>query len=333
MADMSVDGRPTLLLTRSEVRHLLPLSDCVAAVEKAFRRNAESKDPPPRLLGLHVADGGFHAKAAALGQYFATKLNANFPLNPGRTGLPTIQGVIILADTRDGRVLAVLDSSEITVLRTAAATVLAARYLSRPDARVATICGCGTQGAIHLEALTSALGIGRVFAYDADRARSQDFARRERRTVGIEVEPVDNLRRAVRGSDVVVTCTPAREILVYSADVQPGTFVAAVGADSEHKQELDPGLLARGTVVVDSLEQCAMIGELHHALDAGAVTRDSVHAELGQLIAGLRSGRTSAEEITIFDSTGTALQDVAAAAMVYERALAAGADRLLDFSA
>lgn len=333
MTRTKLDGRPTVLLTRSEVRRLLPLPDCVTAVAEAFRRNATAQDPPPRLLGLHVPDGGFHAKAAALGHYFAAKLNANFPLNPGRTGLPTIQGVIILADTRDGRILAVLDSGEITSLRTAAATVLAARYLARADSKVATICGCGTQGAIHLEALATTLGIDRVFAYDADRARAQDFAHRQRNMPGITVEPLDDLARAIRGSDIVVTCTPAHEVLVRSIDVRPGTFIAAVGADSEHKQELEPGLLALATVVVDSLEQCATIGELHHALDAGVVTRGSVHAELGQLVAGLRPGRRSEAEITIFDSTGTALQDVAAAAVVYERALVAGVDRMLDFSA
>jgi alanine dehydrogenase len=120
--------------------------------------------------------------------------------------------------------------------------------------------------------------------------------------------------------------------LIHANDVQPGTFIAAVGADSEDKQELDPTLLTQATVVVDSLEQCATIGELHHALEAGLLTRAAVHAELGQVIAGRRPSRASAHEITIFDSTGTALQDVAAAAMVYERALVAGAGTTLDLS-
>ena len=291
---MSAHRPATLLLTRGDVRRLLPLSDCVDAVEAAFRRSAEAQDPPPRILGMHVPDGGFHAKAAVLGHYFATKLNANFPLNPGRTGLPTIQGVVILADTRDGRLLAIMDSIEITILRTAAATALAARYLARPDAAIVTVRGCGAQGAIQLEAL--------------------------------------DLGGAVRRSDIVVTCTPAHEVLIHANDVQPGTFIAAVGADSEDKQELDPTLLTQATVVVDSLEQCATIGELHHALEAGLLTRAAVHAELGQVIAGRRPSRASAHEITIFDSIGTALQDVAAAAMVYERALVAGAGTTLDLS-
>jgi alanine dehydrogenase len=259
-------------------------------------------------------------------------LNANFPLNPGRTGLPTIQGVVILADTRDGRLLAIMDSIEITILRTAAATALAARYLARPDAAIVTVCGCGAQGAIQLEALVRARAITRAFAYDSDRTRAEEFARTRATTLGIVVEPVDDLGGAVQRSDIVVTCTPAHEVLIHANDVQPGTFIAAVGADSEDKQELDPTLLTQATVVVDSLEQCATIGELHHALEAGLLTRAAVHAELGQVIAGRRPSRASAHEITIFDSTGTALQDVAAAAMVYERALVAGAGTTLDLS-
>jgi alanine dehydrogenase len=114
--------------------------------------------------------------------------------------------------------------------------------------------------------------------------------------------------------------------------VRPGTFIAAVGADSENKQELDPTILARATVVVDNLDQCATIGELHHALDAGVLTRDAVHGDLAQIASGQRPGRTSASEITVFDSTGTALQDVAAAALVYERARAAGLGHALDLA-
>lgn len=322
----------TLLLTRSDVRRLLSLSDCIDAVESAFRRNAEALDPPPRLLAIHVPGGGFHTKAAVLGGYFATKLNANFPLNPGRTGLPTIQGVVILADVTDGRLLAVMDSIEITIPRTAAATALAARHLVRPGASVVTVCGCGTQGTIQLEALATTCSIKLALACDTDRPAADRFASTHTARLGIPVEAADDLAAAVRRSDIVVTCTPSRAPLIQSSDVRPGTFIAAVGADREDKQELDPTLLTRATVVVDNLEQCATIGELHHALAAGLLTRAAVHAELGQIIAGRRPGRTSHDEITIFDSSGTALQDAAAAVMVYERARAVGAGTRLELA-
>jgi ornithine cyclodeaminase/alanine dehydrogenase-like protein (mu-crystallin family) len=323
---------PTVVLTRSDVRRLLSLPDCVRAVEDAFRRHGEGLDPAPRVLGLHVADGGFHAKAAVVGDYFATKLNANFPLNPGRSGLPTIQGAVLLARTADGQLLAVIDSIEITAQRTAAATVLAARALARRDATVATICGCGTQGAIHLEALAAACTLEHVFVYDVAPDMAARLAREAAARVNVAVEPIRDLEHAVGASDIVVTCTTSRTPLLRAAHIRPGTFIAAVGADSEDKQELDPEILARATVVVDSLEQCAAIGELHHALAAGLMTRETVHAELGQLAAGRRCGRTSPEEITVFDSTGTALQDAAAAALVYERAREAGVGLVLELA-
>ena len=138
------------------------------------------------------------------------------------------------------------------------------------------------------------------------------------------MEAIEDVRAALRESDVCVTCTPARRAFVMAADVRPGTFIAAVGADSEGKQEIDPLLIASATLVVDVLEQCAEIGELQHALAAGLMTRSQVHAELADVVAGRRPGRTRQDEITIFDSTGTALQDVAAAVAVYETARASG---------
>jgi alanine dehydrogenase len=138
---------------------------------------------------------------------------------------------------------------------------------------------------------------------------------------------------AAAHSDVVVTCTPSRRPLLLAEHVRPGTFVAAVGADSADKQELEPRLMAAGVVVADILEQCAAIGDLHHAITAGVLTKDTVHAELADVVVGRKPGRRSADEITIFDSTGTALQDVAAAAVVYEEATERGIGLRVDFGA
>ncbi|HZI67889.1 MAG TPA: ornithine cyclodeaminase family protein, partial [Thermoanaerobaculia bacterium] len=280
--------------------------------------------------------GGFHVKAAGLklhGRgYFAAKTNANFPGNPARSGRPTIQGVVLLFDADDGAPLAVLDSIEITLLRTAAATAAAAKRLARPDSRVATVCGCGEQGRVQLDAIALALPLERVHVFDADPGRARSFAAESGRRHSFAVEAADDLPSAVRESDVVVTCTPARGALFAADDVRPGTFLAAVGADSHGKQELDPRLLARAKVVVDSLDQCAEIGEIQHALAASLVSREDVHAELADVLDDRKPGRTSADEITVFDSTGTALEDVAAAIAVYEKAVAAGRGTRFAFS-
>jgi ornithine cyclodeaminase/alanine dehydrogenase len=322
-----------LLLTREEVASLLTIDDCIAAVEDAFRQHGQGKAMSPKVLGMPSRDGGFHIKAAMLGAspaYFATKINGNFPSNAQRFGLPTIQGLIVLCDAVNGSPLAVMDSIEITTLRTGAATAVAARYLARPEAKVATICGCGNQGRVQLRALCRILSLDHVYAFDLNAAQAQQFAGDLACELpGVAIEGVENLPDAVGKSEVCVTCTPAKRYFIRKDYVAPGTFLAAVGADNEDKQELDPQLLVGNKVVADILDQCAAIGDLHHAIAAGLVNPGNVHAELGEVVAGKKPGRTSTEEITIFDSTGTALQDVAAAILVYERAASQGRGRRL----
>jgi ornithine cyclodeaminase/alanine dehydrogenase-like protein (mu-crystallin family) len=244
--------------------------------------------------------------------------------------LPAIQGIIGLFDSENGRPLALLDSIEITTLRTAAASAIAAGLLALPDAATLLVCGCGNQGRAHLRAMLGVRPLRRVLACDRSAARLDDFVRDMTRELEIEITPVGDMSDAFPGCDIAVTCTPARSIVVSAGDVRPGQFIAAVGADSEGKQELDPRLLAGSRVVADLASQAATMGELQHAIAANLMRIEYLHAELGQIIAGLRPGRTTADQVFVFDSTGTALQDVAAAAMVYQRARAAGRGRELS---
>jgi alanine dehydrogenase len=317
----------TLVLTRRNVRDLLSLDDCILAVDDAFRLHAEGKSLAPGVLGVPSRHGRFHIKAAGLEcprPFFAAKTNANFPDNPRRHGLPAIQGVIVLCDAEDGRPLAVMDSMEVTIRRTAAATAVAARRLARPDAGTVTVCGCGVQGRAQLQALARVLPVEVVHAFDVDGEKAGSFAREMSGELGLDVRPVRDLEEALRDSAVCVTCTPSRRPVLFRAHVAPGTFVAAVGADSHDKQELDPALMGVARVVADALDQCAVMGDLHHALEAGTVGKGQVD-ELGDVVTGRKPGRQSREEITVFDSTGTAIEDVAAAAVVYEKAVTAGA--------
>jgi alanine dehydrogenase len=325
-----------VFLAAREIQSLLTLDECIAAVEHAFRLFGEGKASPPVVLSVHTSNGGFHVKAGLLGlglQYFAAKVNGNFPDNGARFGLPTIQGVIILCDAEKGTTLAVMDSRDITSLRTAAATAVAAKYLARRDSRIATVCGCGNQGRVQLKALSHVCHFQTVFAYDKDEARATRFADELESDLNISVTPANNLAWAARQSDICVTCTPSRQFLLSLDDVRPGTFIAAVGADNPHKQELHPALMASSKVVCDILEQCAVMGDLHHALEAGVVTLADVYAELGEIVAGRRPGRESEDEIIVFDSTGMALQDVAVAAFVYEKAERQGSGVRLKFAA
>ena len=331
-----VKAKGTLLLTGQDVRSVLSLDECIMAVEGAFRLYGEGKTSLPGILGIHAREGGFHIKAGLLQlgrNYFAAKVNANFPGNGTRLGLPTIQGVIVLSDAENGRPLAVMDSMEITSLRTGAATAVAAKHLARKNSRVATICGCGNQGRIQLRALVNVLRLEKAYAYDMLGERASRFANELSAALRIEVTAVTDLSHAVRQSDVCITCTPSRRYFLQRQDVRPGTFIAAIGADNPEKQELEPALMTDSKIVVDMLEQCATMGDLHHALQAGLVTIADVYAELGEIVAGKKLGRESVDEIIVFDSTGMALQDVAAAASVYEKAMRERCGITLDFAA
>jgi alanine dehydrogenase len=317
----------TVILTRRDVARLLTLDECIGAVEAAFRMHGEKRIAPPGILATHVDGGGFHIKTAVLPlsrNYFGAKVNGNFPGNAARFGLPTIQGMMFLADATNGEPLAIMDSIEITILRTGAATAVAAKHLARPESRVVTVCGCGNQGRVQVRALSRVLKLSKVFAWDIEAARARGMADELSAELGIEVAVAEDLSRAASESDVCVTCTPSHAPFLMRDQIRPGTFVAAVGADSPDKQELDPRILSASTVVADVLDQCATIGELHHAIASSAMARDGVHAELGEVVAGSKRGRRSQDEITVFDSTGAALQDVAAAAVVYEKALQQG---------
>jgi ornithine cyclodeaminase/alanine dehydrogenase-like protein (mu-crystallin family) len=310
-----------LILDAAAVDRLLEPAQCITAVETAFRERGIGRKGPTGVLGVHAVGGGFHVKAAATHdfRYFAAKINANFPGNPEAHGLPTIQGTVTLFDGQTGRPLAILDTVRITALRTAAASAVAASYLSPADASSLALVGCGTQAAAHLSAFRAVRPVRQVRLFDSSPERAEGLARAARKE-GLAATVAATLRDATRHADLVVTCTPSREPILDVGDVSPGAFVAAVGADHAHKQEIAPALMARSKVVVDLLEQCVEMGDLRGAIAAGTMTRDEVHAELGDVVAGRRPGRTGHGEIFVFDSTGVAFEDLAAAAVVYERA-------------
>ncbi len=251
-----------LLLDRQDVVELLPMTECMAAVERAFAAHATGQLPAaPGVLGTQVEDGGFHVKTAAIGikpGYYAAKINANYPGNPERHGLPAIQGLIALFDTATGRLLALLDSIEITTLRTAAGK----RHRGPPprthrckdlaDLRMRNAGSRASSRAVARPARRP-----RPPHTTATRCSSGNFVEEMSAECGIGIEVAANLAESFPHCDMAVTCTPAREALVSAGDVRPGLYIAAVGADSEGKQELDPRVLCKARVVADIAEQSA----------------------------------------------------------------------------
>jgi ornithine cyclodeaminase/alanine dehydrogenase-like protein (mu-crystallin family) len=324
-----------IVLSRGDLQSLMPFGDYVDVVAEGFRMHAEGRAAAPPPLHIPAQDGGFHVKAATLvlaRGYAAIKTNGNFPQNRRRAGLPTIQGAILLFDFTNGTPLALLDSMEITSKRTAAATAVAARYLARPDSALVTICGCGEQARSQLAALRHELKIERVFAWDIDQAAAAAYAQAMSEQHRIEVIVASNLPEVTLQSDVIVTCTSSTQPYLGSDHVRSGTFIAAVGADNPEKSEIFPELMGRAAVVADSVAQSITMGDTHHAIREGCMTAETIRADLGELISGRKSGRANPNEITIFDSTGTGIQDVAAAARAYERAQDCGAGLRITLS-
>ena len=324
MQDRTSDAISTLILDRHTIAALMAPQDYVAAVEAGFRSHVDGAGDVPPPMHIPVEGGAFHAKGARLKldrHYVGVKLNGNFPGNP-KTGLPTIQGVVVLCDGTTGSVLALMDSIEITLRRTAAATALAARFLAPEGADCVAVCGCGQQGRAQLAALVEVLPLQRALAWDVESDKAAVFAREMSEALQLEVSTAARPEDATRPSAVIVTATTARTPFLSKAMVPPGAFVAAIGADSPDKSELVPDLMAEATIVVDLLAQALTMGDLHHAVEAGVATAGDVHAELGELIVGRKPGRKSGSETIVFDSTGIAFQDVASAAWIWRRAVA-----------
>jgi ornithine cyclodeaminase/alanine dehydrogenase-like protein (mu-crystallin family) len=316
--------RETLLIDRGLTAALAAPRDYLACTHAAFLDLAGGVYELPDVGHVDGTTGVFHVKAASRRgpkPFVAVKVNANFPDNPSRHALPTIQGFVALLDADDGRLLALMDSTEITARRTAAATALAARHLARPDSAVLGIVGCGEQARCHIDALLDLFPLQRVRLCDPRELAANALI--ERIAGRLEAIRVPDPRAAALGADIVVTLTPSRDPLLDLDDVAPGTFVAGVGADNPSKNELSAGLLRASRVVVDRLAQAVTIGDLHHAVRLGAMRAEQVYCELEDLVAGRRDGRRNASERYVFDSTGVAALDLAAAEMLYERAQAA----------
>lgn len=312
-----------LVLSQQDVQELLEVRECIEAVEAAFHARGSGVAAGSAVAGVPIEDGKLHAKLATLQRsrrYAVAKVNANVPANPGTRGLPAIQGLVLLFDARTGIPLAAMDSGYLTAMRTAAASAVAAKWLALPESSSFAVIGCGVQARAHVAALLQVRLLKRLHACDVDRAAAEAFCADMRSAYGIECRPEGSAREAARASQIVVTLTPSHTPIISVADVGAGTFIAAVGADSENKHEIAVDLLRSAAIVVDDLEQCATIGDLHHALQEGVVKRADVRASLDQIVSGQVRGRVDDKEIIVFDSTGVAIEDAAAAAIVYEKA-------------
>lgn len=311
-----------VLLSGHDLRRVLSPRVAIDALRETYTALADNRDDQGRSIGFMIQGGSIHVKSGLLpGTHlgFASKVNVNLPDNWNSRKLPTIQGVVVVSDAKDGRPLAIMDSIALTGIRTAATAALAAKFGARRDSKRAAIIGCGAQAEYQLEALRAVFFLEMVRVFDVDLARAEAFAS-ACSTPSSPIRVVPSIREAVAHANICVTCTTSKApVLTEDLDLG-GCFVAAIGADNPEKQEIAPALLARARILVDDIEACALGGDLNHALRAGVVKKDQVHADLAELAAGRKRGRMSDEELVIFDSSGSGVQDVAAAWAAYQEA-------------
>lgn len=316
------------ILTRDDVARLLSVAACIEAVEQAQRALSAGEAIMPVRLPLRLPEHAVHLSMPAglpgLGALGLKAVTA-FPGNPA-IGEPQIQGVVVLNDVATGRVLAVMDAAHLTGIRTAAASALATRELALPDASIVALVGAGVQAATHLEAMAAVRPVVQARVVARSLASAERFAREQAtRVPGVQVVPVETVEEAVRGAHIVCGVTSTVEPIVRRAWIAPGTHLNAVGAHTPTTRELDSALVRDARVVGDSRDAVlAEKGDCLIPLAEGAFGPEHVSDEIGDVLLGRVPGRTSADQITAYMSCGLAVQDVASARLVHERAVAAG---------
>jgi ornithine cyclodeaminase len=304
-------------IEEAALRDAITAEHAVDAMREAFRADGEGRTHVPAVINLEVppARGEFHVKTAFIEgvPHVAVKIASGFYDNPAK-GLPSGSGLIAVFDAATGLPAAMLfDNGFLTDIRTGAAGAIAADVLAPSTMAIVGVLGSGLQARHQVHCLRVVRAFSRVVAWSPNRAHVQTYCD-ELRLAGYDAAVARDAESVCREADVLITATPSRAPLVQAEWLHPGQHVTAVGSDSPGKQELAPACLDRADlVVVDRFAQCAAFGELRHALDAGLLTRHDVHAELGQIVAGRKPGRTHRDQITIADLTGVGFQDTAIA--------------------
>lgn len=308
-----------LIRNEEEIRGALTMDDAIRAVEDAFAALARGEARLPGVIGLEIPEsrGEVHVKGAHLAgaPFYVFKVASGFWSNAER-GLPVSGGLMMAFDAATGQPAAILlDNGYLTDLRTGAAGGVAAKHLARKHPEKIAMIGAGIQGRFQLRALARVLGhLPPVAAWSLRPENAAAYAREMAEELGAEVEATPTIEAAVRGADLIVTSTPSREPLIRAEWLSPGAHVTAVGSDGPDKQELHVDVLERARVFADRLSQCVRLGEIHHAVEAGALREEDVAGELGDVILGKVPGRQSEAEITVADLTGVGVQDAAIAA-------------------
>lgn len=325
----------TILLNQSEIRSLITMNETIKSVETAYKVHAERKVqmPAKKYLFYKKFRGDLRIMPCFIrGMDESGVKNVNVhPDNPRKFGLPTVMALIELVDPQTGFPISVMDGTWITNIRTGAAAAVATKYLAREDSEILGLIGAGVQAAAGLEAINEVMDVKEVKVSCRTCQSRENFAEKASKKYGIKVKAVDTIKEAVRGSDVLLTTTPSHEPVVKSKWVDNGTHINAMGADAPGKQELDSHVLQKAKIFIDCWDQASHSGEINIPVHEGLIKRSDIMGKIGDVILGTVSGRTSHDEITIFDSTGLAVQDIVTAWNVYEKAIKKDIGKKINF--
>ena len=319
----------TLLLNKDEVGSLIDLDKVQAAVEDGYRSFNSGMVEQPPFMALHVpgSKSGVDFKAGLdLGSNFMSikASTGGFDKNP-ELGLPRGMNTVLLFEASTSALRCIMDGTWITGCRTGAAGAISAKYLARKDAKSLGMIGAGNQARRQLRAVRRVRDIQEVYVWDAFEPVLDGFIEEMSKETGLPIHKCATAEEAVRPADILFTVTLGRMGPVVKREwVKPGTHIACIGADMPDKQEMHPDVFLGAKIVNDSIDLCIKNGETHHAVEEGIIKVEDIHGEIGEIILGKKPGRENDEEITIFDTVGMAIQDIAMASMLYKNALEQG---------
>jgi alanine dehydrogenase len=322
-------NRKTLILSRSEMMGLLTPAEYNGCVEQAYRMHGERRfymDPKAHIV-LDKYPGEWEAMPSYIEEpeAAACKWVSIRERNREKYDLPTVFSILIYTHPETGFPLAICDGSYHTVMRTGSAAAVSAKWLARKDSKTLAIVGAGNMAEGVLATCNEVFSWEDVRVWSRSQGTLDTFLRQQQpKYSAFKIRGSTDVEEVVRGADVLVTVTPARGPIVKDEWISPGTHIAALGADKGGDQELDPRILQRARIFVDDIRQCRNDGEINVPLSLGLIKEQNIIAEIGAVITGKKAGRTSDKDITIFDSTGIALQDSATIPLEYQRAVAAG---------
>jgi alanine dehydrogenase len=326
----------TLLLKKEEVRRLIGMREVIGTVEEAYKafNSGQVTQPPYTCIHLPPPRGEIDFKLGYCESNEMISMKASsggFPNNPTEHGVPSGMGTILLFDARSCALVCVMDGSLLTGLRTGAAGAVSVKVLARKNARKITSIGTGNQARMQIRAIHEVMKIEEIHAWDHHPETLARYKVDIEREFGIPVVMARSKQEAVEQADILITTTRGKGSLVEADWVRPGTHIVAIGTDTQGKQELEPEIFRNAKIVNDSVAQCIEKGETWHPLHHHIISRADIHAEIGEILLGQKPGRENDEEITIFDSTGMAIQDNTTSAKIYRNAIATNTGTFFEF--